>query len=531
MIESGFFPSKGGDRPYSAEQFGKIMDFLITDGVYEVYPESGVLYDENGRENTAYMPFKVTFITSRDAYYSPTNPSVVVGPGRAWFDHTWTHVSSPEIVPMPSDPNSGERWDILCLTMDKSDAMRRNYFEWVLGNIGEANPPLSKLTGHYMHGDQVHQVPIAFVKRRYGGNGVPVQIRSAVGYALCPFVRSINGSRNNVWSVQHIIDAASARIDERIANMNVEIDEWLEKKSQEVDEYLRSIQGAITNEVLLEVDDRYNELDKVLDQRIQGQVTQRMEGIEDEIRQKADQIIDDKIDGLDIKSMVDDAISTDVLERLDTIENNITQEQQNTLDKAHPIGSYYWSDSETEPSSLFGGVWTKVQNTFIYCRGSSQSAGTTGGQSSMTLSTSHMPAHSHTLSNGSHSHTYTLINHSHTLGSHTHTMNHNHHLNVESDGGQMLGINMRTSAYVSGAWNNGGLASGQAFNTFGCYALRVKAYEGKTGAATGNTGSTGGSGTSASTNTVSITCNSAGSGSSFSLMPPYRATNCWRRTA
>lgn len=530
MIESGFFPSKGGDRAYSAEQFGKIMDFLITDGVYEVYPETGVLYDESGQENKAYMPFKVQFISSKDAYYSPNNPSVIIGPGRAWFDHTWTHVSTPEIVAMPSDPATSTRWDILCLTMDKTDAMRRNYFEWVQGDRGVESPPLSKLKGHYMHGDQVHQVPIAFVKRRASSNGVPLQIRSAVGYALCPFVRAINGSRNNVWSVQHIIDAATAKIDERIASMSVVIDDWLAEKDQDIQEYLGGLKGEVTNEVLLEVNNRYDQLDRTLSTRIQGEVDNRLSGIEQELRDKVDIAVSDKMNELDIGQIVNNVISSEFADRFDTIDASIRETRIQAKLDAHPVGSYYYSNNSTDPATLFGGTWTKVQNTFLYARGSADSLNSTGGARTVTLTTANMPPHTHTLTNGQHSHSVSVASHTHGLNSHKHTMTHSHVV-TGGDGGTLIGVG-DCKGYAQSF--TGGLTIGGGYwSKVGNVSPSVSSYTGSSGAATGSTATN--SSASNTSGTVTVSCQSAGgsggAATSFNIMPPYTAVNCWRRTA
>jgi microcystin-dependent protein len=54
------------------------------------------------------------------------------------------------------------------------------------------------------------------------------------------------------------------------------------------------------------------------------------------------------------------------------------------------------SVSSTSPASLFGGSWTQLQNRFLLGAGSSYSNGSTGGESTHTLTTSEMPSHTHT---------------------------------------------------------------------------------------------------------------------------------------
>ena len=68
-ITSGFFNSVNHDRLYDAEQVSSIFDGIIKDGVYESIGDA----------------FMVT-------PNSDLNDSIIVGTGRAWFDHTWTYV-------------------------------------------------------------------------------------------------------------------------------------------------------------------------------------------------------------------------------------------------------------------------------------------------------------------------------------------------------------------------------------------------------------------------------------------------------
>lgn len=65
------------------------------------------------------------------------------------------------------------------------------------------------------------------------------------------------------------------------------------------------------------------------------------------------------------------------------------------LDLIHPVGSIYWSTNITSPETLFGGTWEQIKDTFILAAGDSYSAGSTGGETTHTLRTSEIPAHTH----------------------------------------------------------------------------------------------------------------------------------------
>lgn len=67
------------------------------------------------------------------------------------------------------------------------------------------------------------------------------------------------------------------------------------------------------------------------------------------------------------------------------------------FDRAHPVGSYYWSSDSTNPSKLFGGTWEQITDTFILAAGSTYPAGSSGGEATHTLTVDEMPLHSHSF--------------------------------------------------------------------------------------------------------------------------------------
>lgn len=62
---------------------------------------------------------------------------------------------------------------------------------------------------------------------------------------------------------------------------------------------------------------------------------------------------------------------------------------------AYPVGSIYLSVNSTSPAELFGGTWERISDTFLLAAGSTYTPGTTGGESSHTLTFSEMPGHTH----------------------------------------------------------------------------------------------------------------------------------------
>lgn len=67
----------------------------------------------------------------------------------------------------------------------------------------------------------------------------------------------------------------------------------------------------------------------------------------------------------------------------------------NLLNNVYPVGSIYMSVNNTSPSTLFGGTWEQIKDTFLLSAGDTYSAGTTGGEATHTLAVNEMPAHTH----------------------------------------------------------------------------------------------------------------------------------------
>jgi len=161
----------------------------------------------------------------------------------------------------------------------------------------------------------------------------------------------------------------------------------------------------------------------------------------------------------------------------------------------YPVGSIYMSVNSTSPATLFGGTWEQLKDRFLIGTGDSYSNGATGGSAtdSVTLSSSNLPAHTHTIgsttaSQGSHSHdVYTYIK------------------------------------------SGGAVGIGKDYGTSG-NRLMTNTDETRT---TTTSLSYSGSTTPAITVTAPTKTGSTGSTTAFSVdtMPPYLAVYMWKRTA
>lgn len=61
------------------------------------------------------------------------------------------------------------------------------------------------------------------------------------------------------------------------------------------------------------------------------------------------------------------------------------------FDLIYPVGSVYISVNNTNPAVLFGGTWVQIKDRFLLGAGTTYSNGTTGGETSHTLTTGELP--------------------------------------------------------------------------------------------------------------------------------------------
>lgn len=67
------------------------------------------------------------------------------------------------------------------------------------------------------------------------------------------------------------------------------------------------------------------------------------------------------------------------------------------INLVYPVGSIYMSVNDVSPSTLFGGSWEKIEDTFLLASGSTFALGQTGGEINHTLTIDEMPSHTHSI--------------------------------------------------------------------------------------------------------------------------------------
>ena len=198
----GFFNSENGDRKYNAEQMSAIFDGIIADGVF-------------------------TTIGDHLAVSAGTGMQVLVGTGKAWFDHTWNVNDAVYPLAIAASDVTLSRIDAIVLETNHSDSVRLNKLRVVQGTVA-SSPVKPTLT----NSEKVHQHPLAWVTVKPGVTQIAASaIENAVGTSACPFVTGI---------------IATTSIDDLFNQWNGEFDEWFDNlKAQLSDNVVANLQKQI----------------------------------------------------------------------------------------------------------------------------------------------------------------------------------------------------------------------------------------------------------------------------------------------
>lgn len=167
-ISYGFYDSLPNDiREYSAKEFSSLFDGLINDGVFM----------DVGNQ------FMIT---------ASSNMFIVVGTGRAWFNHTWTYNDAPFVLKVSEANSVFSRIDTVILEVDDRIDKRINSVK-ILEGVPAPDPVAKTLTRI----DGVYQYPLAYILVEADVKEITQSvITNAVGTSDCPFVTGIIQTMN-----------------------------------------------------------------------------------------------------------------------------------------------------------------------------------------------------------------------------------------------------------------------------------------------------------------------------------------------
>lgn len=218
-VSSGFFNSMNHDRLYDAEQFSSVFDGIIRDGVYQSIGDA----------------FKISV-------NEEVANAVIVGTGRAWFDHTWTVNDTRYTIALASPNEALSRIDAIVLDVNREDNTRKNSILYIQGDYS-SSPQKPTLVKTELH----NQYPLAYISVDAGSDFeiTNADIEIAVGTSACPIVTG----------VLEVVNA-----DMFLQQMDAEFNEWwdgikdvldentalkLQNQIDALEETLETVQGTV----------------------------------------------------------------------------------------------------------------------------------------------------------------------------------------------------------------------------------------------------------------------------------------------
>lgn len=162
-VTYGFYNSNNHDRRYNAIQMSSIFDGIIKDGVF--------------------MSIGDCLEVTADG----SSMTVMVGTGRAWFNHTWTLNDTLLPIVIPDSEVVTDRYDAVILEVNSEQSVRMNSIKLVSGEPS-SEPEYPVLTNT----ETIHQYPLAYIYVESGVDTIrQADITSMIGKDETPYVTGI----------------------------------------------------------------------------------------------------------------------------------------------------------------------------------------------------------------------------------------------------------------------------------------------------------------------------------------------------
>lgn len=235
-VSYGFYNSMNGDRKYDATQMSSIFDGIINDGIYETIGDRFVVRTSGGM-------------------------NVVVGTGRAWFNHTWTLNDS--LLPLIVDAAEVINNRIDTVVIEVNTVSRRNEIK-VLKGTPDSNPKPPQLvkTGG------VYQYPLADINIKAGAVSITEkELTNRVGTSDCPFVIGVL----KTMSIDTFVAAWGIQWDDWLKTKNQSYSSWQADSQARFESWFQTITNTLNSNQAGQLANQLIEVNKKLDKIINGE--------------------------------------------------------------------------------------------------------------------------------------------------------------------------------------------------------------------------------------------------------------------
>ena len=222
-LKYGFYNYVEGDaepKIYDAVDVTSLFDGIITDGVYEKY-----------KNHMLVRP-------------SQNELEVIVGSGRAWFNHTWNYIDVDTPLSLADYPLTPPYLRIDAIVIDVNNDTRENHISIVAGTAATSNPQKPTLIREAGH----MQYPIAYITRR-GSDSIIAQDdidTTCLGSSLCPFAK---GLLEGDITTDELIASWEAQFDSWSDAQKESFSIWMAERQDEYDYWFDNIKGTLSGDV------------------------------------------------------------------------------------------------------------------------------------------------------------------------------------------------------------------------------------------------------------------------------------------
>ena len=208
-VSFGFYDSLSGDRKYNAEQFSSLFDGIIADGVFSSVGDG----------------FAVT---------PDTNMDIIVGSGRAWFNHTWTYNDADIGLTISDADPVFDRIDSVIIEVNQDTTSRTNTIKILTGTPSSTPVPPTLTDSGTLHQYRLANITVgAAVTSIAGGD-----ITSTIGIDT-PYCTGVLETVSIEWMYQNwddqfynwfdnLVDQLSGS---QVTNLQAQIDDLVANNS------------------------------------------------------------------------------------------------------------------------------------------------------------------------------------------------------------------------------------------------------------------------------------------------------------
>ena len=225
-IKSGFYNSFNHDRKYNAEDFGRIFDGLIKDGIY--------------------MGFGDAF---RVSPYDSESMKIQVGTGRAWFNHTWMVSENPTILTIDRAEIATKRIDSVIIEVNKTTEVRNSSIVIIKGTpSAKPTPPAIEQTS------DIKRYILANISVKENATKITASdIENMIGRDSTPYVTGIIQTIN----IDRLVEQWNSQWDDFKRSETEEINGWQNTAKSQIDTWGRDLVNYSENKKAT-IDDWYN---------------------------------------------------------------------------------------------------------------------------------------------------------------------------------------------------------------------------------------------------------------------------------